>query len=152
MYCFLFLEYIYTYDELLITFYPPSTIQLDSDSTSILKVHYKETWSYFLSWLTMIAIRSLTLLASALLGFTAAAPTKHEARQTWVPGTLNNTQEFYLHMTVTDGPTKYNGWACKYSHPDYYSQNLQYNSRGIPHRSWSCRPSLREHNRNPLLP
>lgn len=80
--------------------------------------NYEKNLRYhFLSRLTMVAMRSLTLLAFVLLGFTAAVPTQHEARQTWVPGTLNNTQEFYIRMTVTDGPTKYNNWACKRSQP-----------------------------------
>ena len=62
----------------------------------------------------MVSMRNLALVASAIVGFTTAAPTM-EARQSWTPGTQNNTQEFYIHMTVTDGDTKYNGWACKSS-------------------------------------
>jgi hypothetical protein len=62
----------------------------------------------------MVTVRNFALLASSILGLTNAAPTEIDARQTFVPGTVNNTQEFYIHMTVTDGLTKYNGWARKF--------------------------------------
>jgi len=64
----------------------------------------------------MVVLRNFAVLASAILGLTTAAPTEKNARQTWIPGTQNNTQEFYLHMTVTDGLTKYNGWALEAYH------------------------------------
>src|ERR1019366_2914422 len=41
---------------------------------------------------------------------TTAAPSVKDTRQTFVPGTLNNTREFYITMTVTDGLTKYTQW------------------------------------------
>jgi len=63
----------------------------------------------------MVSMRNLALAASAIVGLTAAAPTM-EARQTWTPGTLNNTQEFYIHMFVTDGDTKYTSWSLEAWH------------------------------------
>lgn len=64
----------------------------------------------------MVCMRNLALAASTLITFSAAAPTI-ENRQTWTPGTQNNTQEFIIHMTVTDGNTKYTQYACLYLHP-----------------------------------
>ncbi|TVY33965.1 hypothetical protein LSUB1_G006704, partial [Lachnellula subtilissima] len=60
----------------------------------------------------MVSLRNLAIAASAIIGLTTAAPTTETRQATWTPGTQNNTQEFYLYMTVTDGDTKYNGWAC----------------------------------------
>ncbi|KAE8452246.1 hypothetical protein EG329_000945 [Mollisiaceae sp. DMI_Dod_QoI] len=63
----------------------------------------------------MVFIHNLALAASTLLGLAAAAPTL-STRQTYVPGTLNNTQEFYIKMVVTDGPTTYQEWALEAYH------------------------------------
>jgi hypothetical protein len=55
----------------------------------------------------MVSIRQLALAASTLLTLISAAPTTQgiQERQTYVPGTQNNTQEFYIKMLVTDGNT-----------------------------------------------
>jgi hypothetical protein len=63
-----------------------------------------------------VFIRNLALAASTLLGLTVAAPAAQESRQTFTPGTLNNTQEFYLKMVVTDGPTTYQEYALETYH------------------------------------
>ncbi|TVY73476.1 hypothetical protein LSUE1_G007416 [Lachnellula suecica] len=57
----------------------------------------------------MVSMRNLALAASTIVGFTSAAPTM-EARttETYTPGTLNNTQEFYIKMSVTSGDTSFN--------------------------------------------
>jgi hypothetical protein len=62
----------------------------------------------------MVSIRQLALAASTLLTLISAAPTTQgiQERQTYVPGTQNNTQEFYIKMLVTDGNTKYNEYSC----------------------------------------
>jgi len=59
----------------------------------------------------MVFLQNLALAASALLGIAAALPADLATRQTYVPGTQNNTQEFYLTMKVTDGPTTYDGYG-----------------------------------------
>jgi hypothetical protein len=64
----------------------------------------------------MVSFRNLALVASTIIGLTSAAPTEKVARQ-FTSGTLNNTQEFYIHMTVIDGDTTYNGWQRKSSLP-----------------------------------
>lgn len=64
----------------------------------------------------MVSMRNLVLAASALVGLTTAAPAVKETRQTFVPGTLNNTREFYIGMVVTDGLTKYTGWKLQAYH------------------------------------
>lgn len=61
----------------------------------------------------MVSIRSLALAASSMLSFVSAAPTDESRQDAWVPGTLNNTREFYLHMQVTDGDFRHEGWVCK---------------------------------------
>lgn len=62
----------------------------------------------------MVFLRNLALAASAFLGLAMAAPL--ETRQTYTPGTLNNTQEFILKMFVTDGSSKYTGYALEAYH------------------------------------
>ncbi|TVY45193.1 hypothetical protein LOCC1_G004580 [Lachnellula occidentalis] len=64
----------------------------------------------------MVSLRNLALAASAIIGLTTAAPTTETRQAAYTPGTQNNTQEFYLHMTVTDGDTKYNGWSLEAWH------------------------------------
>jgi hypothetical protein len=90
----------------------------------------------------MVSMRNLPLTASAIIGFTSAAPTM-EARQTWVPGTQINTQEFYIRMTVTDGDTKYTQWACKPPFPPFPLPHSQPPSRSLPHRRRHPRLSQR---------
>ncbi|TEY51371.1 hypothetical protein BOTCAL_0266g00030 [Botryotinia calthae] len=64
----------------------------------------------------MVSIRNLAIAASSILSFVSAAPTIESRQDTWVPGTLNNTREFYLHMTVTDGDYTHNGWVLEAWH------------------------------------
>ncbi|KAL3418127.1 hypothetical protein PVAG01_09842 [Phlyctema vagabunda] len=64
----------------------------------------------------MVLFRSIAVAASALAGLVSALPAEIAARQTYTPGTLNNTREFYISMTVTDGPTTYNGWQLEAYH------------------------------------
>jgi len=64
----------------------------------------------------MVSFRNLALVASTIIGLTSAAPSTLEKRQEYTPGTQNNTQEFYLKMWVTDGDTKYTGWALESYH------------------------------------
>jgi hypothetical protein len=61
----------------------------------------------------MVSMRNLAFVASSILSFVSAAPTLEKRQDTWVPGTLNNTQEFYLHMAVTDGDYTHQEWVCK---------------------------------------
>lgn len=61
----------------------------------------------------MVSMRNLALAASSILSLVSAAPTIESRQDAWTPGTLNNTREFYLHMTVTDGDYTHNGWVCK---------------------------------------
>jgi hypothetical protein len=58
----------------------------------------------------MTSLLMLALAAPAFIGF-ASSSTDIAGRQTWVPGTQNNTQEFYLSMVVTDGCKAYEGWT-----------------------------------------
>jgi hypothetical protein len=58
----------------------------------------------------MVSLRYIALAASSIVGFAYAAPAEIASRQTFVPGTLNNTREFYISMAVTDGYAKYSGW------------------------------------------
>jgi len=60
----------------------------------------------------MVSFRYLAIAATTIATIASAAPT--EKRQTFTPGALNNTQEFYIRMTVTDGDTKYTQYACKF--------------------------------------
>jgi hypothetical protein len=61
----------------------------------------------------MVFMRSLALVASTIIGVTSAAPL--EARQ-FVPGTLNNTREFYITLkATTPSLAKYNGWGGTFS-------------------------------------
>ncbi|KAF4631229.1 hypothetical protein G7Y89_g6904 [Cudoniella acicularis] len=60
--------------------------------------------------------------AAAALSFTALAtasptPTQLQARQNYVPGTQNNTQEFYINMNVISGPQTYDGYSCTFPSP-----------------------------------
>lgn len=63
----------------------------------------------------MVFIHTFALAASTLLGLATAAPTL-PTRQAWTPGTLNNTQEFIIHMAVTDGSTKYQEYSLEAYH------------------------------------
>jgi hypothetical protein len=59
----------------------------------------------------MFSIRNLAFAAYTIFNLVSAAPSQIVGRQTFVPGTLNNTREFYLRMHVTDGCLeKYNGY------------------------------------------
>jgi hypothetical protein len=70
----------------------------------------------------MVSLRNLALAASTIIGFTSAKPIVSKRQDAWVPGTLNNTQEFYLRMQVTDGSYKYEGWVCTFFLPPLPSQ------------------------------
>ncbi|KUJ08117.1 uncharacterized protein LY89DRAFT_691392 [Mollisia scopiformis] len=59
----------------------------------------------------MVFIRNIALAATTLLGLTSAAPAL-SARQ----ASVNNTQEFYIKLVVTDGPTTYQEWALEAYH------------------------------------
>ena len=62
----------------------------------------------------MVFIRSLALLASGLVCVATAGPVPGIRQETWVPGTQNNTREFYIKMTATTASlAKYDGWACE---------------------------------------
>jgi len=63
----------------------------------------------------MVSFRSVAIAASTLIGLSTAAPAEKVARQ-FTPGVLNNTQEFYIHMFVTDGDTTYTNWALEAWH------------------------------------
>ncbi|KAG0651886.1 hypothetical protein D0Z07_0826 [Hyphodiscus hymeniophilus] len=64
----------------------------------------------------MLSLRNLAITASAILGATAA-PAEIASRQTFTPGTLNNTQEFYITLQTTDGCiSQYNGWQVEAYH------------------------------------
>lgn len=65
----------------------------------------------------MVSIRALAFAASTLVGLAYAVPTlqgsslvERQALPPYTPGTLNNTQEFYISMKVTQGPKTYNNW------------------------------------------
>lgn len=62
----------------------------------------------------MVFISTLALAATTLLGIASASPLS--TRQTYVPGTQNNTQEFYIKMVVTDGLTKYEEYSLEAWH------------------------------------
>jgi len=64
----------------------------------------------------MVCLRTLALAVSTIIGLTSAAPSPLNPRQTSIPTNQNNTQEFYLRMWVTDGDTKYTGWALEAYH------------------------------------
>ncbi|KAG4025372.1 hypothetical protein MFRU_059g00090 [Monilinia fructicola] len=64
----------------------------------------------------MVSIRNLALVASSILSFASAAPALDKRQDAWVPGTLNNTQEFYLHMIVTDGDYTHESWVLEAWH------------------------------------
>lgn len=66
----------------------------------------------------MVNFNSLALAATTLFGLTAAAPAATAARDTatYVPGTLNNTREFYIKMETIAGSTKYNGYTMEAYH------------------------------------
>jgi len=64
----------------------------------------------------MVSMRNLAFAASAFFGLAAAAPTELATRQ-FTPGLVNNTQEFYISLLITDGTiTKYNGWQLEAWH------------------------------------
>jgi hypothetical protein len=56
----------------------------------------------------MVSFRNLALVASTIFGLSSAAPTEILDKRARVS---NNTQEFYILMTVTDGNPKYTQWA-----------------------------------------
>lgn len=62
----------------------------------------------------MVSLRNLAFVASVVVGIASGYPTTNTARESWVSGTQNNTQEFYILMTVTYGPINYNGWTSKH--------------------------------------
>lgn len=72
----------------------------------------------------MLSLSSVALAASTLMGFASAAPTITERQVVpWTPGTLNNTQEFYVSLKVTKGSIKkYNGWTSTspFQVPNHY--------------------------------
>jgi hypothetical protein len=59
----------------------------------------------------MAFLLKLALAASAIIGLASSLPADIAGRQTWVPGTQNNTREFYISMVVTDGRRTYEGWT-----------------------------------------
>jgi len=61
----------------------------------------------------MAALLKLALAVSTLFGAASSLPSGIAERQTWAPGSQNNTQEFYISMVVTDGPRTYEGWTGK---------------------------------------
>jgi len=68
----------------------------------------------------MVNLLPLTVLATGILTFVAGSPTPttsaDKRQESWTPGTLNNTQEFYIKMVVTDGQYKYEEWALEAYH------------------------------------
>jgi len=64
----------------------------------------------------MTSILRLAVAASAIIGLASSLPADLAERQTWVPGTQNNTREFYISMVVTDGPATYEGWTIETYH------------------------------------
>jgi hypothetical protein len=75
----------------------------------------------------MVSFRNAAIAASALLSLATAAPAEKVARQ-FTPGVLNNTQEFYIHMFVTDGDTTYTNWACKFPYYLLFNPILYHNT------------------------
>ena len=65
----------------------------------------------------MAALLKLALAASAIIGFASSLPADIAVGQTWVPGTQNNTREFYISMVVTHGSKTYEGWQSMYWFP-----------------------------------
>jgi hypothetical protein len=61
----------------------------------------------------MILLLKFALEASAIIGLVSSLAADITGRQTWVPGTQNNTREFYLSMVVTDGYRTYEGWTSE---------------------------------------
>jgi hypothetical protein len=57
----------------------------------------------------MTSMLKLVIAVSAIIGFVSSLPPGITGRQSWASGTLNNSQEFYISMAVTDGPTTYEG-------------------------------------------
>jgi hypothetical protein len=60
----------------------------------------------------MVSLRALAQVA-VVLGVATALPADISARQTWVPGVQNNTQEFYIKLVATERPTPYDRWTSK---------------------------------------
>ena len=58
---------------------------------------------------TMVLLLKFALAASAIIGLVPSLAAAVTGRQTWVPGTQNNTREFYLSMVVTNGYITYEG-------------------------------------------
>ncbi|PMD19562.1 hypothetical protein NA56DRAFT_193831 [Hyaloscypha hepaticicola] len=58
----------------------------------------------------MTALLKLALAASTIFGVASSLPADIAVRQTWVPGTQNNTQEFYISTAVINGLKTYDGW------------------------------------------
>lgn len=65
----------------------------------------------------MTALLKLALAASTIFGVASSLPADIAVRQTWVPGTQNNTQEFYISMAVINGLKTYDGWEGMYWFP-----------------------------------
>jgi len=54
---------------------------------------------------------NVAVFVSTWLSFVAGNPVRLDGRQTnFTPGTLNNTQEFYITLSIGSGLSKYNGW------------------------------------------
>jgi gamma-glutamyl:cysteine ligase YbdK (ATP-grasp superfamily) len=65
-------------------------------------------------------MKNLAVFAPLLAALSAASPTPasaaRQATPSYVPHTLNTTQEFYIHLKSTSGQTKYDGYTCKFPH------------------------------------
>jgi type III secretory pathway component EscS len=62
----------------------------------------------------MVFMRSVALVASALICVATAGSVLGLRQEIWVPGTQNNTREFYITLIATTASlAKYNGWACE---------------------------------------
>lgn len=71
----------------------------------------------------MLFMRPLVLLAYTIIGVTSAAPILDGRQDPWVPGTQNNTREFYVTLRAsTSSLEKYNGWGCT-SHPPFINMD-----------------------------
>jgi len=71
----------------------------------------------------MVNLLPLSVIATSILTFVAGTPiagtptlSAEKRQESWVPGTLNNTQEFYIKMVVTDGDYTYEEWALEAYH------------------------------------
>ncbi|KAI9052594.1 hypothetical protein LZ554_003937 [Drepanopeziza brunnea f. sp. 'monogermtubi'] len=69
----------------------------------------------------MVSLRPLVLAYAAAAGLASAAPSISNLAKrpaSFVPGTVNNTREFYIAMVVTEGHflTKYNGQQIEAYH------------------------------------